>query len=186
MKKTLSILTALMILLCSFIMTSCQHTVVADEDTWYKTEKSFSGVDVNLWFYYSQKQLTVKTKNEGTQTFDPGLTIVVCPVGDVGGVSVAAYTIKNLPAGVEVTIEEDENTTIPAGMKIKANGTMMDALYVANKAQFRESAGKIPGCFELLNYKENITDFADLGSGLEQLKGKGWKSLIKEAINQLL
>ena len=40
MKKTLSILTALIILLCSFVMTSCQHTIVADEDTWYHTKKN--------------------------------------------------------------------------------------------------------------------------------------------------
>lgn len=189
MKKTLIMFSALLALLCGLMFTGCQHSYIADEDTWYKTNKQFSvgeaELDVNLWFYYSQKSLTITTKDQQKIDCKPGLTIVFSPNIDTGLVSTNIYTIKNFPSSETVNVDEIEGEVSDSEMKIAAKGTMMDALYIANKEDFKSSAGKEPSVFELYKYVEDISEIGK-EAGFEKYKNVGWKTLIKEAINQIL
>lgn len=181
MKKTLSILTALIILLCSFVMTSCQHTIVADEDTWYHTKKTVSEVDLDIWFYYTsnEKPLDKNVKNSG-------LTIVVAPYAASSSINFDAYAVKNFPFNVETTVAADADDTdpdLPEGdIKITPNGTFMDALYLVFKNDFKSSANQIPYVFSSNRFRE-VTKISDLGI---DLKGKGWKGLLKDILNEVL
>lgn len=180
MKKTFKLLSALLVLLCGMILSSCQHSIVADEDTWYKTSTSVKDVDVDVWFYYSTSNLTLKTydgANEVTTTYEPGLTIVAIP--DCPGV--ATYAVKHFNGSTsEVEITDDEE---PESVKIKANGSFMDALYIKFKSDFKKSAtSSAPAELSKKSYQsvENISKLT------EKFQGLGWKSILKEIVNEIL
>jgi len=177
MKKNLILFSALVTLLCGIMFTGCQHSIVADEATWYKTSKEVSGVDLDVWFYYS-----TETAKLGGTTCEPGLTIVVCPNLTSGAVGTKAYSMKTFANNTEVTVEDEESTEDSESVKIKPNGSMMDALYVYYKDDFKASAGKEPYVFAAKYTKvEKISDLAP-----EELKDTSWRSIVKTLINSVL
>ncbi len=180
MKKTFKLLSALLVLLCGIILSGCQHSIVADEDTWYKTSTSVKDVDVDVWFYYSTSDLTLNTydgSKEVKTTYDPGLTIVAIP--DYPGVT--TYAVKHFGrSDSEEEINDDEET---GTVKIRANGSFMDLLYIKFKSDFKASAtASAPAELSKKSYQsvENISKLTD------QFQGLGWKSILKEIVNNIL
>lgn len=186
MKKSLVLFTTLLLLLTGMMFTSCQHSYVADEDTWYHTCKTVSNCDLDMWFYYTTSNTSIEIYDGTTKKpldLPAGITVVISPTVDTNiAATVRGYSVKTFPLNREVEVEEDVNVDTSEGsVKIKANGTLMDALYVANKTDFKAEAGKKPIAFE--SKIKKVESLKDLGVDLQ---GKGWKTIVKEVINSVL
>lgn len=172
MKKSLVLFTTLLLLLTGMMFTSCQHSYVADEDTWYCTNQTVGGENFEIWFYYTTKD---STPCGVAGTIPAGLTVAITP----SNLLVKTYDIKTFAKSTNndgVPVDENDES-----VKIKVTGTTMDALYVYYKQDFRASATTtLPYFLQTGKGYTKVTDMTNWAQGLS------WKEIIKQVVNNVL
>ncbi len=147
MKKLISIMAAVFVALSGFMMTSCQegdeiiNELAGPTQTWCEMPVSYAKdggeapaqPNLYVYFYYTDTEVkgTSGSKNlKTTETIEPGLTIVVTPVTNSNGDSLAQSVIKELAGNcyIKKTFPKDSESD-EDGFKITGSREKWSAIY---------------------------------------------------------
>ncbi len=167
MKKLMTLISALLVLLSGFMFTGCDEEleeILAPSGTWYQTTTDYSSNDSSstLYVYYYWNDTEKTFSGTTNYTAPAGLTVVVTTYSNstVAGLTNGKYTVKTWANGEDFSFDEDdtgdgisdEQTSSIISKVGSMNRVKWGIFYQAAKAKAKDEEGfkKLSGAPECL------------------------------------